>query len=84
MKAAPSGAGSDRAPKYFNHQTGAEHVSAIRRAKIGEDLRWKKGLVIQKSAVHGSSNLRRSPQGAAVTDTVRIINDLSSEMQNKT
>ena len=51
--------------------------------KIGEDVRRQKCLVIQKSAAHEIPNLGVSPLAAAVTHKVRVINDLSFEVQSR-
>ena len=78
VKAAPVGGGLDRALRYGNHRSAAKHLPAIWK-KLGEDVRRKKCLVIQKSAAYEIPNLRASPLGAVITHKVRIINDFSFE-----
>ena len=72
VKAAPVGGRLDRALRYGNHRSAAEHLPAIWE-KLGEDVRRQKCLVIEKSAAHEIHKLRVPPLGAVVTHKVRII-----------
>ena len=72
VKAAPVGGGLDRALRYGNHRSAAQHLP-----------QRQKCLVIQTSAAHEIPNVRVSPLGAVVTHKVRIINDFSFETQSK-
>ena len=62
VKAAPVGGGLDRAFRYGNHRSAAEHLPAIWE-KIGEDVRRQKCLVIQKSAAHNPEPTGVTPGG---------------------
>ena len=82
MNAVATGADLERALQCGNHGSVTEHLPAIWE-KIGGDVRRQKCLVIQKSAAHEIPNLRVSPLAAAVTHKVRIINDLSFDVQSR-
>ena len=82
MKAAPVGGGLDRALRYGNHRSAAEHLPAICE-KLGEGVRHQKCPVIEKSAAHEIPNVRVSPLRAVVTHNVRIINDFYFDTQSK-
>ena len=82
VKAAPVGGGLDRAFRYGNHRSAAEHLPAICE-KLGEGVRHQKCPVIEKSAAHEIPNVRVSPLRAVVTHNVRIINDFYFDTQSK-
>lgn len=80
--APPSQTDLEAALQYGNHRSPNEHLPLIWK-KIGEEVRREKCLVIQKSAAHEIPNLRVFPLGAVVTHNVRIVNDLSFNLQNR-
>lgn len=67
---------------YGKHRSSYEHPPAI-WAKLSEDVRREKCLVIHKSCAHEIPNVRVSPLGAVVTHKVRIINYFSFETLNR-
>ena len=69
--------------QYGNHRSALAHLPAIWE-KLGEDVRREKSLVIRKSFASEIPNLRVSPLAPVVSHKVRIINDLSFEVWNRT
>ena len=64
----------ERTLQFGNHRLGIEHLQGIWKT-IGEDVRRRKCIVIQKSTACEIPNQRVSPSAAVVTDMLRIVND---------
>jgi len=82
VNAVATGVDLEHALQYGNHPSVNEHLPAVWK-KIGKDVRREKCLVIQKSSAHEIPILRVSPLAAVVTHKVRIINDLSFDVQSR-
>ena len=82
MKVAPARADMERALRYGNHRSAAEHSPAIWK-KLSKDVWRQKCIVVRKEAAHEIPGLQLSPLGAVVNHKVRIINIFSLEAQSK-